>query len=202
MTNHRESRLKEKSISPKSRHNSNSVRIIGGEWRGRKLAFPNIKGLRPTGDRMRETLFNWIAPDIHGANVIDLFAGSGALGLESLSRGASQVTFIELNSQAAQSICDNLELLSANHALVKKTSALDYLQMVPENSYDLLFLDPPFAEELHNDVLALIDKRNIMKQDAWVYIEAPATTKLAIPSNWTIHREKTSGQVRYLLCYC
>jgi len=207
MANHRKSRSTEKfnsspSSRAKSRHNSNHVRIIGGEWRGRKLSFPTVDGLRPTGDRMRETLFNWLSAEIYGASVVDLFSGSGSLGFESLSRGASQVTFVELNDQAVKSIQQNLGLLKTSHALIKHQSAFDYIQSSETNSCDLLFLDPPFDDGIHNKILACIDAQQMMKQGASLYIEAPATTPIAIPPNWKIHREKISGQVKYLLCHC
>lgn len=207
MVNRRKSRSTEKSVSgSKSKHNSNAVRIIGGDWRGRKLVFPNIEGLRPTGDRMRETLFNWLAPYINGAQAVDLFAGSGALGFEALSRGASAVDFVEVNAQAATSIRQNLEMLNANSqqqsAIVQQKSAFDYIKDCNNNSCDLLFIDPPFSDNLHNQIFELIELQNLMKPNSWIYIEASENGALEIPKNWAIHREKVSGQVRYLLCNC
>ena len=199
MAHPRKSRSKGKTPS---RHNSNTVRIIGGKWRGRKLRFPGIEGLRPTGDSVRETLFNWLTTEIAGANVIDLFAGSGALGFESLSREASQVTFVEMDSRAATFIQKNIELLDASSANVQPESAFDYLKTAEPNSCDLLFLDPPFADELHNGIVSAIERQNIMKHGALVYIEAPANCPLRLPANWTLHRSKNSGQVCYRLFHC
>lgn len=211
MVNHRKSRSSEKfnssahtsaSTKAKSKHNSNHVRIIGGDWRGRKLSFPGLDGLRPTGDRMRETLFNWLQADIQGAQVVDLFAGSGSLGLESLSRGASRATFVELDKQAARSIQQNLQLLDAKNALVQNQSAFDYIESAKAESCDLLFLDPPFADAHHNEILESVYRQKIMRQGAAVYIEAPLSASIAIPPAWTVYREKASGQVKYLLCHC
>ena len=197
MANRRKSRSQNKPT-----HNSNSIRIIGGDWRGRKLSFPSAEGLRPTGDRMRETLFNWLAPEIGGAQVIDLFAGSGSLGLESLSRGAAHATFIETNPMAAKAIEENLGLLECTSASVKQLQADSYVQSLAPNLFDILFLDPPFAENLHSEILALINSSQIMKPGAGLYIEAPVSASVAIPASWSVHRKKVSGQVNHLLCRC
>lgn len=208
MAQNRKSRTSQKTITKcNSKHRSNHVRIIGGDWRGRKLAFPDIDGLRPTSDRMRETLFNWLAPHMAGARVIDLFAGSGALGLESLSRGAVNIVFVELNNLAATAIGDNLSLLNragldAGCADLRQQSAFQYLQSAEPGSCDILFLDPPFANNIHNEILSLIASRQIMRRNAYIYIEAPLHTDLEIPANWLNHREKISGQVHYRLYQC
>lgn len=177
----------------------NSVRIIGGDWRGRKLSFPSAEGLRPTGDRVRETLFNWLMADIVNANVVDLFAGSGALGFEALSRGAKQVSFIELNPQVCRGIEQNIKRLNVTNAHLRQQAAQDFIRSAPADSVDLMFVDPPFAQSLHEEVIALIDEQNIIKDGGHLYIESPAQISVALPPNWTCHREKTSGEVRYML---
>lgn len=152
---------------------------------------------------MRETLFNWLTGYIEGARVVDLFAGSGALGLESLSRGAEHVSFIELDKTAAKAIDSNLKVLNNEpqlaNAQVHNQSALTFLEQIEQKSCDILLLDPPFSAELHNQILQLIESSNIMKDSGLIYIEAPQKQPLILPSGWSKHREKSSGQVEFSL---
>lgn len=179
------------------------LRIIAGSWRGRRLAFPALPGLRPTPDRVRETLFNWLQAYIPGARCLDLFAGSGALGLEALSRGAGNVTFVDNAPPAINQLRHNLQLLKAENAEVIAAPALDWLaarQTDLEPCYDLVFLDPPFRRDLLPLSCELLESRNLLAEEALIYIEAE--TELGtpqLPANWQELRCKTAGQVSYRL---
>jgi 16S rRNA (guanine966-N2)-methyltransferase len=177
----------------------NSLRIIGGEWRGRKLEFADAVGLRPTPDRVRETLFNWLMPIIQGASCLDLFAGSGALGFEALSRGAAQVTMLDNQAAAINSLRNNLELLAAqDRATLINSEAQQYLKQPPQ-AVDIVFLDPPY----HKDLLApCMEKLQLgwLKPGATIYFEANRDEELPeLPADWTLLKEKNAGQVRYFL---
>lgn len=183
--------MKNRTTAP---HNAGQLRIIGGRWRGRKLAFPAVEGLRPTGDRLRETLFNWLQGYCTGARVLDLFAGSGALGLEALSRGAAQAELLELNRQAAAQLQANVALLDAN-ARVTSVDSLAWLQAPAQTPYDLIFLDPPFGAQLWNDCLAALWSGGYLATGGALYLEAPKDQPLTVPSAWRLHREKRAGNV-------
>lgn len=174
------------------------LRIIGGQWRGRKLSFPAPEGLRPTGDRIRETLFNWLQLDVTNARCLDMFAGSGALGLEALSRGATRCILVELNKQAAQQLAHNVTLLQACNAEVINANCLHWLTQTTQ-VFDLVFLDPPFALNLWQTAIKGLIDANCLSPNAVVYIEGPRDLQLDIPANWTLHREKKSGEVSYRL---
>ncbi|KFW99952.1 16S rRNA methyltransferase [Pectobacterium betavasculorum] len=175
------------------------IRIIGGQWRGRKLPVPDSPGLRPTTDRVRETLFNWLAPVIQQARCLDCFAGSGALGLEALSRYAAHATLLEMERAVAQQLTQNLALLRAENAEVVNTDALNWLAK-PGTPFDVVFLDPPFRKELLNNTLALLEQQGWLAPDAWIYVETEVeNAQLTIPDNWQLHREKIAGQVAYRL---
>lgn len=181
---------------------SNQLRIIGGVWRGRKLSFPDVDGLRPTGDRIRETLFNWLAPDIQGARCLDLFAGSGALGLEALSRGAIESVLIEKNPLAAQSLEKNLKLLSAQNAKVISSDAIAYLSHAhAQDPFDVVFIDPPFQLDLWQSSVDLLHSSGLLKEGSAIYIESGFGSEYQIPSTWYLHRDKTAGNLRYRLFY-
>ena len=179
------------------------LRIIGGEWRSRKVPFPEIEGLRPTPDRVRETLFNWLQNITPGARCLDMFAGSGALGLEALSRGAQSVTFIDNAHQATRQLKDNLNLLKSQNAEIITAPALHWLearQTDTEQQYDLVFLDPPFRKGMIPLICELLEKRNLLSDNATIYIEAESELNtLIVPSNWQESRSKTAGQVTYRL---
>lgn len=186
-----------------------SLRIIGGEWRGRKIPFATAVGLRPTQDRVRETLFNWVASQIPGATCLDLFAGTGALGLEALSRGAKQVNFVDLSNIATSSLNDNLKLLPVAEGHVSKVeqmSSFNWLRSykaLSETStqierYDLVFLDPPFALALMQDTLTALFDSQCLAAKAMIYVEQPQPlTDLILPEGWKLHRSKKAGQVFY-----
>lgn len=179
---------------------SNSVRIIAGQYRSRKLDFPTLEGLRPTADRVRETLFNWLQDSIQGETCLDLFAGSGALGFEALSRGASQVDFIEQNATAAKSIRENIERLGAKQGDVFCCDALQWLDSHAQESqkYGLVFLDPPFQGELLAQSIMKLESANILKAGGLVYIEKEKQSASDwLPENWTEVKSKKAGSVQF-----
>lgn len=177
----------------------NQLRIIGGQWRGRKLSFPEVPGLRPTPDRVRETLFNWLAPVISGARCLDLFAGSGALGLEALSRGAAQVVLLDNQTAVVKQLCANLALLQTAAAEVIKDEALAYLRG-PATAFDVVFLDPPYQTDWLPGCIELLEQGGWLTAHAWIYLEAPAKAGLPkLPENWRVSRSKTAGEVGYHL---
>lgn len=175
------------------------LRIIGGEWRGRKVEFPPVAAIRPTPDRVRETLFNWLQLAIPGSRCLDLFAGSGALGLEALSRGAAAVVFVESDTQAAGRLSGNLRLLACDRGTVVSTRAQQYLEGAVEPC-DVIFLDPPYAERLLAATCRRIEERGWLKPGGLVYLEDAATAGAPeLPANWTLHRSKRAGEVGYHL---
>ncbi len=174
-----------------------TLRVIGGRWRGRRLAFAAVEGLRPTPDRVRETLFNWLAPLIEGARCLDLFAGSGALGIEALSRGAAAVRFVERDARACALLRDNLALLGAEGARVEAMDALAFLAR-PAEPFDVVFVDPPFALGLHAPACARLAEGGWLAPGARVYLES-GPDEIALPEGWQVLRDKTAGQVRYRL---
>ncbi|WP_207885696.1 16S rRNA (guanine(966)-N(2))-methyltransferase RsmD [Pseudomonas sp. 30_B] len=176
------------------------LRIIGGEWRSRRFAFPDGPGLRPTPDRVRETLFNWLAAYVPGARVLDPFAGSGALFLEALSRGASAGLALDTNAEAATALRGHLATLQCSSGQVLLTDALRYLESQPAAPFDLVFLDPPFHQDLLQNACRLLEERGWLAKDAWVYTESEAVpSSLGLPANWRLHREKKAGAVHYAL---
>lgn len=177
------------------------VRIIGGQWRGRKLHFNEVAGLRPTGDRIRETLFNWLAPWIGGARCLDLFAGSGALGIEALSRGAAETTLIETHPQAAENLRDNCTRLQADDAKIIRTNTLIWLaNSSPDQPFDIVFLDPPFSSDLLQPCCELLQRPGLLATGSLIYLETDRYRPLPeTPPTWELLREKTAGQVSYRL---
>jgi len=176
------------------------LRIIGGEWRSRRLSFPEAPGLRPTPDRVRETLFNWLAPHIVGSKVLDPFAGSGALYLEALSRGASLALALDSNAMAIASLRHNLDLLQCAVGQLLQSDAVRYLESQAPTPFDLVFLDPPFHQNLLPPTCALLEERGWLAERAWIYTESEtAPSTLQLPATWRLHREKKAGQVHYAL---
>ncbi|WP_387465393.1 16S rRNA (guanine(966)-N(2))-methyltransferase [Photorhabdus sp. RM323S] len=181
------------------RQSMGQIRIIGGKWRGRKLPVPDSPGLRPTTDRIRETLFNWLAPVIQEARCLDCYAGSGALGLEALSRYAGQATLIEYERDVAKQLSANLALLGAQNAEVINDSALNCLSQ-PGTPYNVVFLDPPFRKGMLAETIKLLEKQHWLADKSWIYVEAESESAAAdVPVNWQLHREKVAGQVAYRL---
>jgi 16S rRNA (guanine966-N2)-methyltransferase len=174
-----------------------SVRIIGGRWRGTRLPVPASDGLRPTGDRVRETLFNWLAPTLPGARCLDLFAGTGALGLEAASRGAARVLLVEREAALSTGLRATVERLRADAAEVRQGNALDLLAGELGGPFDLVFLDPPFADPGWQAVFALLPPH--LAEGARIYVEAPVDAVPETPPDWLLHREGRTREVRYAL---
>jgi 16S rRNA (guanine966-N2)-methyltransferase len=182
------------------------VRIVGGSLRGRKLGFPDVPGLRPTPNRVRETLFNWLAPHISGMRALDLFAGSGALGIEAISRGAMQAVLVESSPVAAKQLRESVIRLGLGNARVESADALAYLKraMSPggEGPFDLIFLDPPFDSGLQEPALQLISRSGALANGGFCYIESPRRAELPqLPDGWVLHRSGTAGEVGYHLLH-
>lgn len=193
--------MKPERPSPKATQN-NQLRIIAGLWRGRKLSFPDVDGLRPTGDRIRETLFNWLAPEIQGSRCLDLFAGSGALGIEALSRGAEVSVLVERDSKAAAQLKANLEILKAEQGRVVNADVLGLLQNGNTDApYHIIFIDPPFQLNLWQSVIDALEAGNWLADNATIYIESGRDDEYQPPINWQLHRDKHAGAVSYRLFY-
>ena len=187
------------SKSPAPQGRAGVVRIISGQWKGRKLPVRDVDGLRPTTDRVKETIFNWLAPHVRGTRCLDLFAGSGGLGLEALSRYAEQVTLVEMDKGAADQLKKNLVALGSQQGTVIQADALSWLQG-PVTPFDLVFLDPPFRHELLPQVCELLEQRGWLTADALIYLEREKELgELALPRNWTLLKDKQAGQVCYQL---
>jgi len=177
------------------------LRIVAGKWRSRVLDIADVDGLRPTSERIRETVFNWLAPYIDGARCLDLFAGTGALGLEALSRGASQVVFVERSRKAVDTLRANARALDAGPNVdIRCGDALEYLRRPDEGPFDIVFVDPPFAAELHDDLCRLLAAGSMLADGALIYLEEDRARRPAgIPGDWEVLKSKTAGNVRYSL---
>lgn len=177
---------------------THQLRIIAGQWRGRRLHFPDLPGLRPTPDRVRETLFNWLSPILPGARCLDLFAGSGALGIEALSRGAAEVVFVEQQPAAVTALRENLTKLKAQNARMEWADALAWLRS-PGTPFEIVLLDPPFGQNLLGPACAALEQNGWLAATAWIYLEMETAFQPNLPPNWMAHREKTAGAVAYRL---
>jgi len=181
----------------------NSFRIIAGTWRSRKLTFPGtVETLRPTKDRVRETLFNWLQQKIIGTSCLDLFAGSGALSFEALSRQAGKVTAIDNSPEATRMMTENCKLLDCNNMEVITADAMLWLeQYAGQFQFDIIFLDPPFGENLLEACCALLDSGNYLATGALVYLESAfSLEEINLPSHWSLLKHKKAGQVHYGVC--
>jgi 16S rRNA (guanine966-N2)-methyltransferase len=186
-------------VSAKRGGQARVLRIIGGNWRGRKLRFPPSAGLRPTPDRVRETLFNWLGAQTAAARCLDLFAGSGALGLEALSRGAAHVTFVENNAAAARELRARLEEWGAADARVEQRDAFTFLAG-PATAFDIVFLDPPFDAQLLAPAARALEARGWLKPGALIYVECAARAAPPnLPPDWQPLKAKRAGEVGYHL---
>lgn len=177
---------------------TNQVRIIGGKWRSRKISFPDHEGLRPSSDRLRETLFNWLQPQTHGSVCLDAFAGSGALGFEALSRGAASVVMLEKSPAVVTSLQKNAELLKADNLSILNVDAIHYLNNT-DQQFDLIFLDPPFKENLLDTCLTLIVEKNILKTNGRIYLEQEKNRPINILNNWHVLKKIDAGNVSIYL---
>ncbi|MBL4941199.1 MAG: 16S rRNA (guanine(966)-N(2))-methyltransferase RsmD [Colwellia sp.] len=175
-----------------------SIRIIAGKHRGRKLPVLMAEGLRPTTDRIKETLFNWLMPYLHDAHCLDCFAGAGSLGFEALSRGVAQVNLIELNKAAAKQLLANKQLLKADNIIVTNNNVLNFLKTQAIQSFDLVFVDPPFRQNLVSQTCELLENGWLSEQ-ALIYVEMEAEGSQKLPNNWQLLKEKIAGQVAYRL---
>jgi len=176
-----------------------TVRIISGKWRSRRLPVLTSSGLRPTIDRVRETLFNWLTPMIQGCNCLDCFAGSGVLGIEALSRYASSATLLESKQHIVHQLISNLKLLKADNGQVIHTDTLNWLKQFGQ-PYDLVFLDPSFHRNLLATSIYLLEKKNWLSDVAWIYVETEIENiAINFPANWQLYREKTTRKVIYRL---
>lgn len=173
------------------------VRIIGGDYRGRKLPVRQAEGLRPTSDRIRETLFNWLQFEVPGASCLDVFSGSGALGFEALSRGAASVVCLELSAQNASQLKSNQQLLNAENIDIIQTDSLLWLERRAEKPFDIVFMDPPFHQDLMQPTLDKLFENGYVSDSTWLYIEQEKTLDWPqLPEDWSCYREKTTSQVR------
>lgn len=175
------------------------VRIIGGQWRGRRLNFPELDGLRPSGDRLRETLFNWLQEDLPGAHCLDLFAGSGALGFEAASRRAARVVLVEQDIRAVNALRQHRDTLAANSVEIIHQDALSWLETSnpADRAFNIVFLDPPFASTLLGKALQILEERPWLAPEALIYSESPVDQPLDNPfgPGWHLHRQRHFGAV-------
>lgn len=177
------------------------IRIIGGQWRSRKLAVPDLDGLRPTTDRIRETLFSWLLPYVAESRCLDVCAGSGGLGFEALSRGAARVDFVEKNPVAVKYLLENAAALGVKEgvdASVDRRSILDFLKNnADKTQYDIIFVDPPFDLNMHDDIFKALVEGEWLAEDAVIYCEKPRFSELALPNDWYWLKEKSSKNLEF-----
>lgn len=188
-----------KSTSPAGK-GSGQLRVIAGEWRGRKLPVADLPGLRPTSDRVRETVFNWLSMYVPGAHVLDCFSGSGALALEALSRGAESAILLEKASVAAQTLKSNLNTLKCGTGKVINTDSLNWLQQKAPQTFDLVFLDPPFRMGLLEETSTLLEENGYLNENSLIYVEVEKElSPIPVPENWQLLKNKTAGQTCFML---
>ena len=182
-------------------NNKNFVRIISGKYKSRKIIFPDRPGIRPTGNRIRESLFNWIQADIVNSRCLDLFSGSGALGIEALSRGAKITTFIESDFETANYLEKNLQTLNAPNGIVVRADAMRWLESQKNTEpFGFIFLDPPFKNNLLLDCISLLESNNIISDNGTIYIETEVDDNLRqLPPTWRLKQKKQAGRVSYCL---
>lgn len=181
-------------------HYPGRIRIVSGIWRNRFLKVANLENLRPTSERIRETLFNWLAPDIENAQCLDLFAGTGSLGFEALSRGASSVTFVENSKLANSYLHETAKLFGAINLNIYNQEAMVFLKSKVNQTFNLIFLDPPFADNSLTDVLGLLYHSQWLSPDAKIYVELDIKQEFPVlPENWAITHQKNIGKVCFAL---
>jgi 16S rRNA (guanine966-N2)-methyltransferase len=176
------------------------IRLISGKWRGKKLPVKDIEGLRPTTDRTKETLFNWLMHDINDSNCLDCFSGSGSLAFEALSRFANKVTLLEKDNSVVKQLQENLVALEVTNAEVIATDSIQYLSQIATEQYNIVFIDPPFNKNLVQPCCDALQQNNYLAEDALIYIEREVElNNLSLPASWTLLKEKSTGQVTYQL---
>ncbi|MCC6207721.1 MAG: 16S rRNA (guanine(966)-N(2))-methyltransferase RsmD [Gammaproteobacteria bacterium] len=179
---------------------SGRLRIIGGQWRSRRIEFATVAGVRPTADRIRETLFNWLREAIPGARCLDLYAGSGALGFEALSRGARSVVFVDQDIRVVQQLQTNAALLGAQGAEIVWSDALEYLAQGGRDKFDVVFLDPPFRDDVIGELCRKLEHHGLLASQACIYLESDQhRAPPELPANWRLLHDKSAGQVAYRL---
>lgn len=178
-----------------------SVRIIAGQWRGRRLSFPSKSALRPTPERVRETLFNWLGQHILGAYCLDCYAGSGALSFEAISRGATKALLVDSDKQCIAALNNNVEMLAANERCQIHCSR--FPKHLPKNFYDhrfdVIFIDPPFFKNLAERTCQWLEKENCLADEAWIYVEVEKSLEMTVPDTWHKHRETDCGEGKAIL---
>ena len=176
------------------------IRLISGKWRGKKLPVKDKEGLRPTTDRTKETLFNWLMHDVRDANCLDCFSGSGNLAFEALSRFAKNALLLEYDKQVAQQLRENLKTLKVDNASVVETDSINYLQQTAVQQFDIVFVDPPFNKGLVSPCCQALEENGYLTPQALIYIEMEVqSTAVELPGNWQLLKEKSTGQVTYQL---
>ncbi len=173
------------------------VRIIGGRWKGKKVPVPRLAGIRPTSDRTRETLFNWLQPHISGAKCLDLFAGSGALSFEALSRGASEVVAVDCQRQCVAALHHLSGELDAHELQVRHQRAERFLSSPPDSTFGIVFVDPPFELQIHQSICSSLQDNGWLSPAALIYVETAELSEFVHPDCWTVLRHKQAGNVAY-----
>jgi len=197
MSRNQHTKYNEKSRKPIK---SGFIRLISGKWRGKKLPVKNIEGLRPTTDRTKETLFNWLMHDINDANCLDCFSGSGSLAFEALSRYAKSVTLLEMDKSVVKQLRENLSILNIENGHVVEGDSIRYLNQMANAQYNIVFVDPPFNKGLVQPCCDALQSNGYLAPDALIYIEREVDLlTLNIPTSWTLLKEKSTGQVTYQL---
>lgn len=186
---------------PAEARDGGRLRIIGGRWRSRRIEFAAAAGVRPTADRIRETLFNWLRDVIPGARCLDLYAGSGALGFEALSRGARSVVFVDQDVRVVQQLQANAERLGAREdAEIVWSEALEFLAQRGDDAFDVVFLDPPFRDDVIGEACRRLEQRRLLSAPCWIYLETDhGRTAPELAAHWRWLHEKSAGQVAYRL---
>ncbi|WP_089849875.1 16S rRNA (guanine(966)-N(2))-methyltransferase RsmD [Halomonas saccharevitans] len=193
MTRRLSSSRKSRRPGPGAPAKAGRLRLIGGDYRRRQLPVLDHPGLRPTPDRVRETLFNWLTAAVPGARVLDLFAGTGALGLEALSRGAREATFVEADARVARQLADNLATLGASERATLLTTQAQAFLADTAAPFSLVFLDPPFHQDLAAGCCAALEADGWLAEEAWIYLETESSLAPAVPTSWQLHREVRAG---------
>jgi len=197
MSRNQHTKYNEKSRKPIK---SGFIRLISGKWRGKKLPVKDVEGLRPTTDRTKETLFNWLMHDINDANCLDCFSGSGSLAFEALSRFAKNVTLLEKDKGVAKQLRENLAVLNVDNATIIEGDALNQLKQTATEQYNIVFIDPPFNKGLLQPCCDALHLNGYLADDALIYVEREVELNdLTLPSSWVLLKEKSTGQVTYQL---